>query len=170
MIRKVLLLLFLLFSFSLPALAQDPPAEEKGKPDIFAIMKDEKGSVLEGILNSRPEEITVVTRDNKEKSIPSKYIKAITLEKVKREGPVSLDPSQDNKYSVRLENSQEIYTLKKKYTFSLNTNVGVVTRSIDPEAISSFLTKDAPGQAKLFDKDKPLLEDKSIVFSLEFKF
>jgi hypothetical protein len=68
-----------------------------------------------------------------------------------------------------MENSQEIYTLRKKYTFSLNTNVGVVTKSIDPETINNILSKDA-SQATRTDRDKPFIQDKSIIFSLEFKF
>ena len=70
-----------------------------------------------------------------------------------------------------MENDQEIYTLRKKYTFSLNTNVGVVTRSIDPEMINSIVSKDlfsAPKQKSA--DDKSLIVDRSIIFSLEFKF
>jgi hypothetical protein len=56
-----------------------------------------------------------------------------------------------------------------KYTFSLNTNVGVVTKTIDPETINNLLSKDAFPALKS-DKDKPWIQDKSVVFSLEFKF
>ncbi len=61
--------------------------------------------------------------------------------------------------------------MRKKYTFSLNTNLGVVTKSIDPETINSVLSRDAsavPGNGD--DKDKSFIQDKSIIFSLEFKF
>ena len=68
-----------------------------------------------------------------------------------------------------MENSQEIYTLKKKYTFSLNTNLGMVTKTIDPEMINNILFKETPQTVKL-EKEKPLIQDKSIVFSLEFRF
>jgi hypothetical protein len=146
-------------------------AENQGEsevPDVLAVIKDGKGEVLEGHLRFRPEEVTVSTRDNQEKAIPSKYLKSITLEKVKEETP-GKDPRLEARYSVRVENSQEIYTLKKKYTFSLNTNVGMVTKTIDPEAINNILFKETSQTAKL-DKDKPFIQDKSVVFSLEFKF
>jgi len=157
------------FSYSLAFGQTDEQGEQKDKPNIFAVVKDEQGDILEGYLRSQPEDVTVTSRDNQEKIIPSKYIKSITLEKVKPLGPPNLDPKQEAQYSVRMENSQEIYTLRKKYTFSLNTNVGVVTKSIDPETINNILSKDA-SQATRTDRDKPFLQDKSIIFSLEFKF
>ncbi len=163
------LTLIFFFSYSFAFGQAEDQGEPKDKPNIFAVVKDEQGDILEGYLHSQPEDVTVTSRDNQEKTIPSKYIKSITLEKVKPVGPPNLDPKQETKYSVRVENSQEIYTLRKKYTFSLNTNVGVVTKSIDPEAINSILSRDA-SQATRTDKDKPLFEDKSIIFSLEFKF
>jgi hypothetical protein len=146
------------------ALAETEASEEKTY--IFAIVKDEEGETLEGYLRFQPQEITVTSRDDKEKAIPSKYIKSITLERIKEEGP-GTDPKQEAKYSVKVENSQEIYTLKKKYTFSLNTSVGIVTKTIDPEMINSILYKDSSPGAK-FDKD--FVQDKSVVFSLELKF
>ncbi len=166
MLPRVFILIFFTLIFSSPVFGQT--RENADEPNIFAIVKDPEGSILEGTLRSQSDEITVSTQDNKEKIIPSKYIKSITLEKLKGEGPAALDPNQ-NKYSVRVENSQEIYTLRKKYTFSLNTNVGVVTKSIDPEMVNSFFAKEASAQVKP-EKEKPFIQDKSIVFSLEFKF
>ncbi|HYB19682.1 MAG TPA: hypothetical protein VEH09_02080 [Thermodesulfobacteriota bacterium] len=170
--RKFFFLIFIFFLSYSPSLGQTEGKEEKkDQPNILAIVKDDQGDTLEGYLRSHSEEVTVSSKDNQEKIIPSKYIKSITLEKVKEQGPATMDPKLESRYSVRLENSQEIYTLRKKYTFSLNTNLGVVTKSIDPEMISSILTKDASqSQAAKMDKDKPLIQDKSVVFSLEFKF
>lgn len=137
------------------------------KKAIYAIMKDERGEIIEGFLRSGLEEILVQTKDNQEKLIPIKYIKSITLEKTK-----GLLPGEEAKkeatYTVRLENSQEIYTLKKKYTFSLNTNVGLVTKTIDPEMINRILTKDSSSGKG--ENEKPFIQEKSIIFSLEFKF
>ena len=165
------LILIFFFSYSLAFAQTDDEGEQKDKPNIFAVVKDEQGDILEGYLRSKPGDVTVTSRDNQEKVIPSKYIKSITLEKVKPIGPPNLDPKQEAQYSVRVENSQEIYTLRKKYTFSLNTNLGVVTKSIDPETINSVLSKEASqSQAMGTDKDKSLIHDKSIIFSLEFKF
>jgi hypothetical protein len=164
--RKFIFLTWLFLLAGPMALAQAP--EEKEKPDLLAIIKDGQGETLEGILRFQPDEITVSTKDNKEKQIPSKYIKSITLERI-MEGKPWVDPKQEGWYSVKVENSQEIYTLKKKYTFSLNTNVGLITRTIDPDAINNYLSKETSAAVKS-EKDKPLLQDKSVVFSLEFKF
>jgi hypothetical protein len=164
--RKLIPLTWLFLLASSMALAQAP--EEKEKPDLFAMIRDGQGATLEGILRLQPDEITVSTKDNKEKQIPSKYIKSIILEKVMKDKPW-VDPKQEGLYSVKVENSQEIYTLKKKYTFSLNTNVGVITRTIDPETINNYLSKETSPAVKS-EKDKSLLQDKSVVFSLEFKF
>jgi hypothetical protein len=154
--RNFLLFTIPFFFICSIALAQNEP---QNKELNYAIVKDSKDSILEGYISNQPYEVTVSSKDNQEKKIPSKYIKSITLEKISEVGPASLNPKQESKYSVRLENSQEIYTLRKKYTFSLNTNLGVVTRSIDPETINNIISA-----------DKPLIQDKSIIFSLEFKF
>jgi len=59
--------------------------------------------------------------------------------------------------------------LRKKYTFSLNTNLGMVTRTIDPDQVNRSFSKDpssgpGPGDGKSF------IQDQGVVFSLEFKF
>lgn len=167
--RNFLLFTFFFFFFCSIALAQNEP--QKKELNIFASVKDSQNSILEGYVSALPDEVTVSSKDNQEKKIPSKYIKSITLEKYPDVGSARLDPKQEAKYSVRLQNSQEIYTLKKKYIFSLNTNVGIVTRSIDPEMINNVLSKDPASTTKQKSvEDKSLLEDKSIIFSLEFKF
>jgi len=163
---KLFFLFWMILLATSGVMAQAP--EEKDKPDLLALIRDGQGDTLEGVLRFQPEEITVSTKDNQEKLIPSKYLKSITLEKVKGEVPW-VDPKQEGRYSVRVENSQEVYTLKKKYTFSLNTNLGVVTRTIDPETINNYLSKETSAAVKS-EKDKPFLQDKSVVFSLEFKF
>ena len=164
--RKLIFLTWMILLASSMVLAQAP--EEKEKPDLLAMIRDGQGETLEGILRLQPDEITVSTKDNKEKQIPSKYIKSIILERV-MEGKPWVDPKQEGRYTVKVENSQEIYTLKKKYTFSLNTNIGLITRTIDPETINNYLSKETSAATKS-EKDKPLLQDKSVVFSLEFKF
>lgn len=47
--------------------------------------------------------------------------------------------------------------------------MGVITETIDPEVINNYLFKETSQTVKL-EKEKPLIQDKSIVFSLEFKF
>ncbi len=161
-------LFFTFFFFCSIAVAQGEP--QKREFNIYAIVKDSQASILEGYVSDQPDEVTVLSKDNQEKNIPLQYIESITLEKYTDAGSSRLDPYQEAKYSVRLRNSQEIYTLQKKYTFSLNTNVGVVTRSISP-VINDIISKDLsrnPDQKS--GEDKPLIEDKSIIFSLEFKF
>jgi hypothetical protein len=165
--RKFVFIVLLIFSPSSLALGQSE--KQWNEPNIFAVVKDGEGKILEGYLRVQPEEVTVSSKDEEEKKIPSKYIKSITLERIKEEGPASIDPKQEPRYFVRLENTQEVYTLRKKYTFSLNTSLGVVTRSLDPETIKSVLSKYAsPDGAS--DKEKPFIQDEGIVFSLEFKF
>jgi hypothetical protein len=167
--RTIFFFTFLFFMIGSMALAQNEPNNEK--LDIYAIIKDSKDSVLEGYLSVQPNEVTVSSQENQEKKIPSKYLKSITLEKISEIGLEGLDPKQEARYSVRLQNSQEIYTLRKKYTFSLNTNVGVITRSIDPDLINSVISKDLSSIPKHESvEDDPLIQDKSIIFSLEFKF
>lgn len=161
----LLLIPALLFSF-LSAGAETRGASQI--PVVLAVIKDGKGELLEGYLRFRPEEITVSTQDHREKVIPSKYIKSIVLEKVNEESP-GKDPRVEARYSVRVENSLEIYTLKKKYTFSLNTSLGMVTKTIDPETINNVLFKETAQTVKL-EKEKSFIQDKSIVFSLEFNF
>jgi hypothetical protein len=72
-------------------------------------------------------------------------------------------------YSVRLQNNQEIFTLQKKYTFNLNTSVGVVTKNIDPEAVKHSLQKDST-LANKPESNQPFIRDQSVILSLEIKF
>jgi len=154
------------FLLSSVALAQGPAPEEK--KSIYAIVKDGQGETVEGYLRLSTDELAVRSKENQEKTVPVKYIKSITLEKTKDEAPGE-DPKREATYTIRLENSQEIYTLHKKYTFSLNTNLGLVTKTIDPDKVNSLFSKDASQSAKI-DDGKPFFQDKSIIFSLEFKF
>ena len=154
------------FLLSSVALAQGPAPEEK--KGIYAIVKDGQGETVEGYLRLSTDELAVRSKENQEKTVPVKYIKSITLEKTKDEAPGE-DPKREATYTIRLENSQEIYTLHKKYTFSLNTNLGLVTKTIDPDKINSLFSKDASQTAKN-DDGKPFFQDKSIIFSLEFKY
>jgi len=167
MIRFFMIILALaLLLFPSLALAQGQVSEEKS--NIYTVVKDSQGETVEGFLRFQSDELTVRSRDNQEKSIPVKYIKSITLEKIK-DGVPGEDPKREPTYSVRMENSQEIYTLRKKYTFSLNTNLGVVTRSIDPETVSNYFAKEGSQTGKS-ENGKPFIQDKSFVISLEFKF
>lgn len=150
-------------------LAQSQPSSlAEDKKGIYAIVRDVQGEAVEGFLRPSSDELTVRTKENQERLIPVKYIKSITLEKIKGEVPGE-DLKKEVAYSVRLENSQEIYTLKKKYSFSLNTNVGMVTKTIDPETVNNFFNREASRPVKN-EVEKPFIQEKSIVFSLEFKF
>ena len=66
-----------------------------------------------GFLRSDTDELTVRSQDNQEKKIPLKSIKSITLERKKIEFPGE-EQKSGIKYMVRVENSQEIFTLDKK--------------------------------------------------------
>jgi len=113
-------LLFLLTPTILLAQAQSLQKQES----IYAIVKDMKGESLEGYLRLYPNEITVSTKDDQEKSIPLKIIESIKVEKIQGGIPGADQLGGESYYSVRVQNSQEIFTLKKKVTFSLNTSAG----------------------------------------------
>jgi hypothetical protein len=159
--------IFLILVFLLtPAmiLAESPLLQEE--ENIYAMVKDIKGNRLEGYLQRYPQEVTVSTQDNKEKSIPLSMIESIKVEKIHEGLPGAGQLGGESHYSVRLQNSQEIFTLQKKYTFSLNTSVGVVTKNIDPEAVKYSLQKDSSNP----ETNKPFIEDQSVILSLEIKF
>jgi len=160
----VFILGFLLLSSA--ALAQSQAEPEK--PGIYAVVKDTKGETVEGFLRLGSDELTVKTKENQEKTIPVKYIKSIALEKTPDPVPGG-DPKRGATYSVHLENSQEIYTLNKKYTFSLNTNLGMVTKTIDPDQVNKFFSKDSSSASGPADS-KSFIQDQSVIFSLELKF
>lgn len=137
--------------------------------NIFVTIKDIQGNRLEGYLQSYPDEILVSTEDGKQKSIPFKMIESIKVEKISGGLPGPDELKGKSYYSVRLQNSQEVYTLKKKYTFQLKTSLGVVTKILDPEALKNAL------QQNIYltngpEDNKPLIRDKSAIISLEIKF
>ena len=165
---KIFLSGWLILLLSVPAAwgqAVSSLLEEKG--GIYAVVKDVQGETLEGYLRLPHEEVAVLSADNEEKSVPAKYIRSITLEKIKGEAPGE-DPKKAG-YKVQLENSKELYTLKNKFSFSLNTNLGLVTRTIDPDRVNSMFSKDVAPSLRN-EELKSFIQDKSIVFSLEFKF
>jgi hypothetical protein len=152
-----------LFSF---APAQSQAASQK--EGIYVIVKDAGGEKVEGNLRLGPDELTVQSKDQQEKKILLKYIQSIRVERSKDLIPGG-DSNREPTYDVHLQNSQEIYTLHKKYTFSLNTKLGFVTRTIDPEQLNRLFAKDQPPSTKP-GEEKPFIQDESIVLSLEFKF
>ena len=96
-------------------------------------------------------------------------IESIKVEKI--QGPIpGIDKlGGESFYSVRLQNSQEIFTLQKKYTFSLNASVGVVVKTIDPEAVRDSSRKNSSLASKP-ESTQPSIQDKNVVLSLEIKF
>lgn len=157
----------LVLVFSSLAMAETPASE--GKRDIPAVIEDGEGKVIEGILRASSDELNVISKDNQKLSIPLKLIKSINVEEVK-EGILGSDPREEAKrYAVHLENSQEIYTLREKYTFNLVTDLGVVTKSIDPEWLNQYLAK-GTNQAAAGGRGKPFFQDKSIILRMELKF
>lgn len=160
-----LILVFLLTPASI--LAQSSLLQEK--ENIYVIVKDMQGNRLEGYLLLYPNEITVSMEDDKEKSIPLEMIESIKVEKIQGAIPGADNLGGESYYSVRLQNSQEIFTLQKKYAFSLNTNVGVVTKTIDPETVRDSFRKDSSLATKP-ESNQPFIRDKSIILSLEIKF
>lgn len=133
------------------------------------VVKDVQGEKLEGYLRFSPEELLVSTKDKQEKSVPLKNIEFIKLEKITGGVPGGDQGGSEGYYSVKLQNSQELFTLRKKYTFSLSTSLGLVTQTVDPERVGNLFQKDSALAAKS-QSDKSFVRDKSVVFSLEFKF
>jgi len=161
-VRFLFLLLILVF---LPTF---PLAQVQGKEvteSIYVVVKDISGGKLEGYLHFSPKELIVSTKDKQEKSVLLKDIEFIKLEKI-TEG---VRGGGESYYSVKLQNSQELYTLRDKYTFSLKTSLGVVTQMIDPETGGDFFEKGS-SSVPPSQNDKPFILGPSVVFSLEFKF
>jgi len=164
---KFLFLILMLIFAPLVALAQ--PQDKQEKEDIYVVVEDVQGEKLEGYLRFSPEELLVSTKDNQEKSVPLRNIEFIKLEKITGGVPGGDQVGSEGYYSVKLQNSQELFTLRKKYTFSLNTSLGLVTQTVDPERVGNLFQKDSAPALKS-QGDKPFVRDKSVVFSLEFKF
>jgi hypothetical protein len=163
--KSILLVLLLVFTPAI-LLAESPlPAEKK---HIYVIVKDMEGNVLDGYLLLYPEEVTVSTKDNKEKSIPVNIIESIQVEKKQGALPEVDRLGGESYYSVRLQDSREILTLEEKYTLSFKTSVGVVTKNLDPEAIKHSSERDST-LAKP-ESNEPLIRDQSVIFSLELRF
>jgi hypothetical protein len=160
---KFLSLILMLIIAPTVALAQIK--DKQDKDGIYVVVEDTKGEKLEGYLRLSPEELLVSTKDNQEKSVPLKNIEFIKLEKITGGVPGGSQVGSEGYYSVKLQNSQELFTLRKKYTFSLSTSLGLITQTVDPESVGNLLQKDPKSQ-----DDKPFIRDKSVVFSLEFKF
>ena len=139
------------------------------KESIHAIVKDVKGERLEGYLRLYPNEITVSTKDGQEKSIPLKIVESIKVEKIQGGIPGADQPGAESYYSVRVQNGQEIFTLKKKVTFSLNTSAGVVTKTLDPEVGQSSLRKDASSAIRS-QGEQSFIRGEGVALSLEIKF
>ena len=168
MIRFKLFFLVLVFLLSPAMIMAQSPLLQK-KEDIYVIVKDMQGNRWEGYLQLYPNEITVSMKDNKEKSIPLEMIESIKVEKIQGPIPAIDKLGGESYYSVRLQNSQEIFTLQKKYTFSLNTSIGVVVKTIDPEAVRDSSRKDSSLASKP-ESTQPSIQDKNVVLSLEIKF
>jgi len=164
---KFLSLILMLIIATTVALAQTQDKREKD--GIYVVVEDMKGEKLEGYLRFSPEELLVCTEENQEKSIPLKNIEFIKLEKIAGGVPGGDQVGSEGYYSVKLQNSQELFTLRKKYTFSLNTSLGVVTQTLDPERVGNLFQKESVS-APTSQGEKPFVRDRTVVFSLEFKF
>jgi hypothetical protein len=162
--------LFLLALISLlpHSLAMAQTEEQEKAPSI--LLQDIQRERSEGYFLLPPGEVMVSAKDDKEMTGPLKYLKSLTVDKIKEESVVA-DANQEAKYSLRLENSQRIYTFRRKYTLSLNAGLGLVTGTVDPASIYSLFSKNSSQtQAIRSGKDEPLIADKSLFFSLQLRF
>ena len=101
--------------------------------------------------------------------MPLKNVEFIKLEKITGGVPGGGQVGSEGYYSVKLQNSQELFTLRKRYTFSLGTSLGLITQTVDPDMVGNLFQKDSASAAKP-QGDKPFVRDKNVVLSLEFKF
>ena len=149
------------------AWAEGEPNGENGKP--YAVVEDLQGKKLEGYLSVYPKEVTVTSKEKEEKTIPLRAIESIKFEKVNLGIPETRQPAGEGFYSVKVKNSQEVYALTKRYSLSINTELGVMIREIDPDTAQSFFRKD-PNPASTQPTTDSLIRDKSVLFSIELKF
>lgn len=168
--RNLICLGFLFLLVCPAAWGQDAARDQTEKP--YVVIEDVQGKRLEGYLMLYPKEITVTSEEKKEKPVPIKAIESIRFEKVDP-GVPGADRRGEAQYSVRLKNSNDVYTLKDKYSLSINTELGVIIRDIDPERVQSFLGKEPsspPPPSPGSSTSNSLIRDKSFVLSLELKF
>ena len=173
MIRIKSIFLVLIFLLT-PAMVLAESSLLTEKENVYVMVRDVQGDTWEGYLLLYPQEVTVSTKDNKEKSIPMSIIESIKVEKLQAGLPELDQLGRESYYSVRLQNSQEILTLQEKVTLSLNTSVGVVTKNLDPEAAKHSSLKDStledsiPGNPS--EKSESFFRDQSVIMSLEVRF
>jgi hypothetical protein len=142
-----------------PALTQAQLQAPEETKTIYEVAKDAQREKAEGYVMVNPDKLTLSAKEYQEKSTSPELIESIKLEKI--EGKIPEGISGEGYYSVRLQKNQEIYTLKDKYTISLNTSVGVLTKMIDPlRTFDVFKDSFSPS----------FIRDKSLMFSLELKF
>ena len=132
------------------------------------IVEDVKGDRLEGYLRLYPSDITVSTTDAQEKTIPLKIIESIKVEKIRGGIPGADHPGTESYYSVRVQNSQDIFILKNKVTFSLNTSAGVVTKTLDPGLGQGSRKESSSLSAS--QNEPSLIRGEGFALSLEIKF
>lgn len=161
--RVTALLMLLVFSAAVAA-AQSPSLDQEM---IRVVVEDILGRRVEGYLQPGPKEVTVSTKDHQEKTVPVQMIESIKLEKI--QGRSAGSGQDEAYYSVRMKNSQELFALRDRYTLSLVTDIGVVTKTIDPDSVREVFGKDpsSPGKPQ---SGQPFVRDRSVVFSLEFRF
>jgi hypothetical protein len=157
-IRSIVFILSLLFLL-VPTLTQAQNQAPEETKTIYEVAKDAQGDKAEGYVLVNPDKLTLSAKEYQEKSTPPERLEFVKVEKI--EGIIPEAISRESYYSVRLQKGQEIYTVKDKYTISLNTSVGVLTRMIDP--LRTFdVFKDSSGQS--------FIRDKNLLLSLELRF
>ena len=149
------------------AFAQSESLQENEK--IYAVIQDLQGRKLEGYLPVTLLEVDVTSKEKEEKSFPLKAIESIKLEPVRSGIPGADQIPGEGSYSVRLKDSREVFTLSKKYTLNLQTELGVVVREIDPKAVRDLFQKNPSSPAEPNSRES-LVRDKSVIFSIELRF
>lgn len=161
----ILTLALLIFHSSTLAQTQLPHQKEI----LYAVVKDMHGDKVEKYFHFYPGEVKESTKDHQGKSLLLKYIECIKLEKIYSGIPGAEQVTGEGYYSIGFQNSQEIFSSRKNYTFSLNTSLGLVAKTIDAKLVQDFFRKDYSPIARS-KEEQPFIRDKSVIFSLELKF
>jgi hypothetical protein len=164
LMRRAILVSILFLFFPAFAFAGNGSLKEGGKTADVKNGSEEMAKLL----RLPPEKGTV---DPAQKTPPSawkKFLKSLTLERVKDENPGE-EIIQGNRYAIRLNNQKEVLKVKGQSPLSFNTQIGVITRDINQERIQGLLNRDTPPIAWLEDQGS-FFQGESLTFSLKIKF
>jgi hypothetical protein len=166
MVMRRVILLSVLFLF-LPVLvfAENGSLKKEGERTADGKNLSERMAKL---LQPAPEKGAVDSAHKEPPSAWKKFLKSLTLERVKDENPGE-EIVQGNRYAIRLNNQKEVLKVNGQSPLSFNTQIGVITRGINQERIQGLLNRDTVPITWLEDQ-RSLLQEEILTFSLKIKF